>query len=64
MNGVGWAPNPAIGISIVRVVMGIILVVAGTQKLLGPLPFAGAQRLPATEFFGYYIPAHEFLGAC
>src|SRR6266568_7674582 len=62
MNGVGWAPNPAIGISIVRVVMGIILVVAGTQKLLGPLPFAGAQRLPAPEFFGYYIPVHEFLG--
>jgi uncharacterized membrane protein YphA (DoxX/SURF4 family) len=33
--------------------------VAGTQKVLGPLPFAGANRFPAPEVFGYYIPAHE-----
>lgn len=41
--------------------MGIIVVVAGTQKVLGPLPFGGAARLPVPEFFGYYVPAHEFL---
>jgi len=39
--------------------MGIIAVVAGTQKVLGPLPFGGASRFPAPEVFGYYIPAHE-----
>jgi uncharacterized membrane protein YphA (DoxX/SURF4 family) len=39
--------------------MGTIAVVAGTQKVLGPLPFAGANRFPAPELFGYYIPAHE-----
>ena len=48
--------------SIVRVMMGVIVVVAGTQKLLGPLPFAGARLMPLPEFFGYYIPAHEVLG--
>jgi len=41
--------------------MGIIVVVAGTQKVMGPLPFGGASRLPVPEFFGYYVPAHEFL---
>jgi uncharacterized membrane protein YphA (DoxX/SURF4 family) len=59
MNGGRWPANPALGISIVRVMMGIIAVVAGTQKVLGPLPFAGAGRFPAPEVFGYYIPAHE-----
>jgi putative oxidoreductase len=62
MNEWRWVPNPAVGISIVRVMMGSIVIVAGTQKLLGPLPFAGAGRLPAAEFFGYYIPVHEFVG--
>jgi putative oxidoreductase len=61
MNG-RWAPNPAVGISLVRLMMGAIVLVAGTQKLLGPLPFGGAQRLPMPELFGYYIPLHEFLG--
>ena len=41
--------------------MGIIVVVAGTQKVLGPLPFGGASRFPAPAVFGYYIPAHEFI---
>jgi uncharacterized membrane protein YphA (DoxX/SURF4 family) len=41
--------------------MGTIVVVAGTQKVLGPLPFSGANRLPMPEVFGYYVPAHEFL---
>jgi putative oxidoreductase len=62
MNGWKWPANPAVGISLVRLMMGVIVVVAGTQKLLGPLPFGGAARLPAAEFFGYYVPVHEFLG--
>ena len=41
--------------------MGAIVVVAGTQKWLGPLPFAGARSFPMPELFGYYIPAHELL---
>ncbi len=60
LNG-RWPANPALGISIVRLMMGSIIVVAGTQKWLGPLPFAGASRLPLPEVFGYYIPAHEFI---
>jgi putative oxidoreductase len=61
MNGWRWQANPALGISLVRLVMGSIVVVAGTQKVLGPLPFGGARSLPVPEFFGYYVPAHEFL---
>jgi putative oxidoreductase len=60
MNG-RWPANPALGISVVRLMMGSIVVVAGTQKWLGPLPFGGASRFPAPEVFGYYIPAHELL---
>lgn len=56
-----WPANPSLGISIVRLMMGIIVVVAGTQKWLGPLPFGGASRFPMPELFGYYIPAHELL---
>jgi putative oxidoreductase len=56
-----WPANPALAISIVRLMMGVIVVVAGTQKWLGPLPFGGASRFPAPEIFGYYIPAHEFI---
>src|SRR3954470_10703101 len=58
MSGGRWPANPALGISIVRLMMGTIAVVAGTQKVLGPLPFAGASRFPAPEVFGYYIPAN------
>ncbi len=61
MSNGRWPANPALGISLVRLMMGSIIVVAGTQKVLGPLPFGGASRLPAPEIFGYYIPAHEFL---
>src|ERR1051326_1262521 len=62
MTGWRWRPNPALGISIIRVMMGCIVVVAGTQKLLGHLPFGGAQALPFPTFFGYYVPGHEFVG--
>jgi putative oxidoreductase len=62
VNGWKWPANPAVGISLVRLMMGTIIVVAGIQKLVGPLPFGGASRLPLAEFFGYYIPVHEFLG--
>ena len=61
MTGWRWPANPALGISFVRLMMGVIVVVAGTQKWLGPLPFAGARSFPVPEFFGYYIPAHELL---
>jgi putative oxidoreductase len=61
MSGPRWPANPALGISIVRLMMGSIVVVAGTQKVLGPLPYGGANRFPAPEIFGYYIPAHEFI---
>src|SRR5438270_1024729 len=56
-----WPANPALGISLIRLMMGVIVVVAGTQKWLGTLPFAGARSFPMPEVFGYYIPAHELI---
>src|ERR1051326_893851 len=50
MTGWRWRPNPALGISIIRVMMGCIVVVGGTQAL------------PFPTFFGYYVPVHEFVG--
>jgi len=61
MSNGRWPANPALGISLVRLMMGSIIVVAGTQKVLGPLPWGGAGRFPSPELFGYYIPAHEFI---
>jgi uncharacterized membrane protein YphA (DoxX/SURF4 family) len=59
MSGGRWPANPALGISIVRLMMGTIALVAGIEKVLGPLPYGGANRFPAPQVFGYYIPAHE-----
>ena len=58
--------HPSWGITVVRVMMGIILIVAGYQKLAGGVErFAGflpQLGIPAPELFGWLIPLLELVG--
>jgi putative oxidoreductase len=58
--------HPGWGITVVRVMMGIILIVAGYQKFAGGIDrFAGflpQLGVPAPELFGWFIPILELVG--
>jgi putative oxidoreductase len=57
---------PGWGIAVVRVIMAIILIVAGYQKLAGGIDrfaaFLPQLGLPAPELFGWFVPILELVG--
>src|SRR5919204_1799477 len=58
--------SPSWGITVVRVMMGIILIVAGYQKFAGGIDrFAGflpQLGLPAPQLIGWLVPILELVG--
>src|SRR5215207_10898111 len=58
--------HPAWGITIVRLMMGVILLVAGYQKFAAGIPgftsFLPNMGIPMPELFGPFIPTLELVG--
>jgi putative oxidoreductase len=58
--------HPAWGLTVVRLVMGVILIVAGYTKLAagvgGFQGFVANMGIPMPEFFGAFIPILELIG--
>ena len=58
--------QPGWGITVVRAMMGIILIVAGYQKFAGGVGgfagFLGQIGVPAPQLFGWFIPTLELVG--